>query len=110
LREIFDTHRGESLRAMLQRFEASGAAPHKIATFFDANPTGAGTVRDQIAADMTNELLAVLGQRKRQSAEEVRRLRERGQWRRMGERPEGPGGEATRVLTAPPRHTKLGKR
>ena len=37
-------------------------------------------VRDQIAADMTNQLLAAFGQRRRQTPEEVRRIRERGAW------------------------------
>ncbi len=72
---------------MLDRFVAAGVPQAKVERFLDADPNGAGTVRDQIAADMTNQLLEALGQRGRQSATEVKRLRERGGWTSLGQRP-----------------------
>jgi hypothetical protein len=60
-----------------------------IEKFLDAElPGGRGSVRDQIAADMSNELLAALGQTGGQSGTDVRRLRERGAWRDYDRRPE----------------------
>jgi hypothetical protein len=108
--EIFAAHREENMPTMFQRFRASGVAHRKIVAFFDADPTGTGAVRDQMAADMTNELLAMLGQHKRQSAEEVRQLRQRGEWTRLGERPREPEADGGPVLTALPQHTKVRKR
>jgi hypothetical protein len=59
----------------------------KIESFLDADPTGSGSVRDQIAADMTNQLRSALGQTGEQTAVEVKRIRERGAWTQLGERP-----------------------
>jgi hypothetical protein len=60
---------------------------HTIERFPDADPSGHGSVRDQIAADMTNQLLEALGQRARQSAAAVKRVRERGGWTALDRRP-----------------------
>jgi hypothetical protein len=60
-----------------------------IERFLEADlPHGKGTIRDQIVADMSNELLAALGQAGGQSGVDVRRLRERGAWRDYDRRPE----------------------
>lgn len=60
-----------------------------IDRFLDANlPGGHGSIRDQIAADMSNELLVALGQTGGQSDVDVKRLRERGAWRDYDRRPE----------------------
>jgi len=72
---------------LLERFIATGTARSKLEKFLDGDPTGAGTVRDQIAADMTNELMRALGQRARQTAGDVKRIRERGNWVHLDQRP-----------------------
>jgi hypothetical protein len=64
-----------------------GAPRHTIERFLDADPNGRGSVRDQIAADMTNQLLEALGQRPRQSVTDVRRIRRRGAWMALDQRP-----------------------
>jgi hypothetical protein len=72
---------------MMDAFIASGAARAQIEKFLEADPDGTGSVRDQIAADMTNQLLGALGQRHRQTPQTVRRLRERGAWTTLDRRP-----------------------
>jgi hypothetical protein len=72
---------------MMDAFIASGAAQAQIEKFLEADPEGTGSIRDQIAADMTNQLLGALGQRNRQTPQTVRRLRERGAWRTFDRRP-----------------------
>ena len=59
---------------------ASGASRPQVEAFLTADPDGRGCARDRIAADMTNELMNALGQTGRQSAADVKRARERGQW------------------------------
>jgi len=63
---------------MLDLLVATGAPQRTIKRFLDADPNGHGSVRDQIAADMTNQLLEAFGQRTRQSVADVKRIRERG--------------------------------
>jgi hypothetical protein len=87
LEELFGTHRGADMGTMMDVFMASGVPRPKVEKFFDADLNGAGTVRDQIAADMTNQLLGALGQRGRQTAGDVKRIRERGGWTRLDQRP-----------------------
>lgn len=72
---------------MLDLFITAGAAQSKVEKFLDADLKGAGTIRDQIAADMANQLLEALGQRGRQSAAEVKRIRVRGGWTSLDRRP-----------------------
>lgn len=89
LRRIWQRHRFEGLPRILRRFEAAGVARAQIDRFLEAEPRGAqGSVRDQIAADMSNQLLDALGQSGRQSTVDVKRLRERGAWRAYDRRPE----------------------
>lgn len=87
LADVFAVHRGADMAAMMDLFIASGAPRDKVEKFLDADPHGAGSVRDQIAADMTNQLLGALGQRGRQTAADVKRIRERGNWMALGRRP-----------------------
>ena len=84
---VFNAQRGTNLDALFELWLATGATPQKIERFLDADPTGQGSVRDRIAADMTNELLAALGQRGRQSVADVRRARQRGTWTTLDRRP-----------------------
>jgi len=65
---------------MMQLFLATGVAPEKVERFLESDPDGGGAIRDRIAADMTNHLLAAFGQRRRQTPAEVKRIRERGGW------------------------------
>ena len=66
---------------------STGASREHIEVFLAADPVGAGSMRDQIAADMTNQLMGALGQLPQQTAGNVKRLRERGTWISFGERP-----------------------
>jgi hypothetical protein len=76
------------MRALLVAFEATGIDRAAVERFLDSEPSkGDGSIRDQIAADMSNQLLDALGQRPEQSGAEVKRLRERGQWRSYDQRP-----------------------
>ena len=76
------------MRRLLAALRATGAAPEHIERFLDAEPRrGAGTIRDLMAATMTNQLLDALGQRPSQSGSDAKRLRERGAWREYDRRP-----------------------
>lgn len=84
---MFAAHDGADLGTILELFIATGAPREKVERFLDADPDGTGSVRDQIAADMSNQLLEALGQHGRQTALGVKRLRERGEWTQLGRRP-----------------------
>lgn len=73
----------------MELFLASGAPYEKVERFLLADLDGAGAVRDQIAADMTNELLQAFGQSGRQTPREVERIRRRGAWMTLDRRPPG---------------------
>jgi hypothetical protein len=77
------------MRRLLQEFAATGIEKGKIERFLLAEPrAGEGTVRDQIAAAMANQLLGALGQPSTQSGGSVRRLRRHGAWRQYDRRPD----------------------
>ena len=76
------------MRRLLDALGGTGARAEKIERFLNAEPRrGGGTIRDQMAAEMSNQLLAALGQRPTQSGAAAKRLRERGAWRGYDERP-----------------------
>lgn len=81
--------RGAGMGELLECFLATGATPEKVEAFL-AHPCGPGgvTVRDQIAADMTNQLLEAMGRPASQHGDTVRRLREKGAWRAYDRRPQ----------------------
>jgi hypothetical protein len=83
----FRAHRGAPMHLLVEALLETGVCPDKVAIFLDADPDGAGSVRDQIAADMTNDLLGALGQHQRQTASDVKRLRQRGRWTVLDQRP-----------------------
>ena len=60
---------------LLDRLEETGVRPEKIMRFLKANPDGRGSVRDRLTADMTNELLHIMGINERQSPDDVERIR-----------------------------------
>ncbi len=84
---MFNANRGADIITMTDLFIATGVPRDKVEKFLDADPTGSGTVRDQIAADLTNQLLRALGQRSRQTAGSVSRIRARGRWVGLDRRP-----------------------
>jgi hypothetical protein len=76
------------MRALLAAFDATGISRADVERFLDAEPSsGGGSIRDQIAADMSNQLLDALGRPPERSGADVKRLRERGQWRSYDQRP-----------------------
>jgi len=87
LLQVYLAHRGTDMATLLELLAATGVPRHTIERFLDADPKGRGAVRDQIAADMTNQLLEALGQRARQSVADVKRIRERGGWTTLDRRP-----------------------
>ena len=56
-------------------WQQTGIAKEKILKFLDADPDGKGSVRDQVTAEMTSELMKVMGIAGRQTAPEVKRIR-----------------------------------
>jgi hypothetical protein len=73
--------------AMMDAFVASGVSQEQVEKFLNADPDGSGPIRDQIAAEMTNQLMEALGRPSRQSAADVKRIRERGGWLGLDRRP-----------------------
>lgn len=53
----------------------TGVAKQKIMTFLKADPDGQGSVQDQVTAEMTTELMKVMGISGQQTAENVKRIR-----------------------------------
>ncbi len=76
---IYADSRGDvGLSELLDRFIATGIPRAKIETVLASDPDGQGILRDQITADMSNRLLAAMGVAGRQTAADVKRLREQG--------------------------------
>ena len=59
----------------LDGLERTGVAKQKIMTFLKADPDGQGSVQDQVTAEMTTELMKVMGISGQQTAENVKRIR-----------------------------------
>jgi hypothetical protein len=60
----------------LDGLEETGVPKEKIITFLTADPEGKGSVQDQVTAEMTTELMKVMGMPGRQTANEVKRIRD----------------------------------
>jgi hypothetical protein len=60
----------------LDGLEETGVSRDKIMTFLRADPEGKGSVQDQVTAEMTSELMKVMGIPGRQTASEVKRIRD----------------------------------
>jgi hypothetical protein len=60
----------------LDGLEETGVAKEKILRFLTADPEGAGSIQDQVTAEMTTELMNVMGMSGRQTAQEVKRIRD----------------------------------
>jgi hypothetical protein len=59
----------------LDGLEQTGVTKQKIMTFLKADPDGQGSVQDQVTAEMTTELMKVMGISGQQTAENVKRIR-----------------------------------
>ena len=59
----------------LDGLEQTGVAKEKIMTFLKADPEGKGSVQDQVTAEMTSELMKVMGIAGKQTPDEVKRIR-----------------------------------
>ncbi len=60
----------------LDGLAATGVPKEKIILFLKADPEGKGSVRDQVTAEMTSELMQVMGLKGKQSAENVKDIRQ----------------------------------
>jgi hypothetical protein len=61
---------------ILDGLERTGVAKEKIMVFLKADPDGSGSIQDQVTAEMTTELMKIMGISGRQTAEEVKRIRD----------------------------------
>jgi hypothetical protein len=59
----------------LDELERTGVAKEKIMVFLKADPEGKGSVQDQVTAEMTSELMQVMGLKGSQSPENVKQIR-----------------------------------
>jgi hypothetical protein len=84
---VFDENRGADFGTMMDLFATTGVEPAKIQQFLEADPDGSGTIRDHIAASMMNDLMSALGSDVRQTAADVKRIRQRGNWVNLDRRP-----------------------
>lgn len=60
----------------LDSLERTGVAKEKIMVFLTADPDGKGSVQDQITAEMTTELMQIMGIAGRQTPQEVKKIRD----------------------------------
>jgi hypothetical protein len=76
LMERFDELRGKvGFGEFLDGLEQTGVPKQKIMTFLKADPDGQGSVQDQVTAEMTTELMKVMGISGQQTAENVKQIR-----------------------------------
>jgi hypothetical protein len=59
----------------LDGLEQTGVDKQKILRFLKADPDGTGSIQDQVTAEMTTELMNVMGMSGRQTPQEVKRIR-----------------------------------
>ncbi len=59
----------------LDGLASTGVAKEKIVVFLQADPDGKGSVQDQVTAEMTSELMKVMGLRGSQTPEGVKQIR-----------------------------------
>jgi len=73
---LYEQHRGDlGLSQLLDLFIATGITRAKIEAALASDPDGRGALRDRIAADMANRVLADMGVTSQQTAAGVKRLR-----------------------------------
>lgn len=59
----------------LEGLERTAVPKEKILVFLKADPHGTGSVQDQVTAEMTSDLMKVMGIAGRQTPQEVKRIR-----------------------------------
>ena len=64
-----------SFGQFLDGLERTGIAKEKLVKFLHADSDGKGSIQDQVTAEMTTELMNVMGISGRQTAQEVKRIR-----------------------------------
>jgi len=76
--DVFDQQTAAAVVKLQAQYglEQTGIDKEKILVFLKADPDGKGSVQDQVTAEMTSELMKVMGISGRQSADEVRRIRD----------------------------------
>jgi hypothetical protein len=60
----------------LDGLDRTGVAKEKILRFLQADPDGTGSIQDQVTAEMTSELMRVMGLPGQQTPGEVKRIRD----------------------------------
>jgi len=60
----------------LDGLEATGVAKEKIWLFLKSDPDGKGSIQDQVTAEMTTQLMKVMGLGGQQTARDVKQIRE----------------------------------
>jgi len=60
----------------LDGLEQTGVNREKILRFLTADPDGKGSIQDQVTAEMTTELMKVMGISGQQTAGDVKRIRD----------------------------------
>ena len=87
---LYEQHRGDvGLTQFLDILLDAGLTREKIEAALAADPDGGGALRDRLTADMANRMLADMGVAGRQTAADVKRLREHGGGGAATTRPSG---------------------
>jgi hypothetical protein len=60
----------------LDELEHTGVSKEKILVFLQADPDGKGSIQDQVTAEMASELMTVMGLKGKQTAEDVKKIRD----------------------------------
>jgi hypothetical protein len=76
LAKVGELRVGSGYGQFLAGLEETGVAKEKIAAFLQADPDGKGSVQDQITAEMASELMVVMGLKGKQTAEDVKKIRD----------------------------------
>ena len=76
LARVTDLRGKVSYGQFLEGLEQTGVDKQRILRFLKADPDGAGSIQDQVTAEMTTELMRVMGISGRQTAQEVKRIRD----------------------------------
>ena len=76
LRRVTELRGKVSYGQFLEGLEQTGVDREKILRFLTADPDGAGSIQDQVTAEMTTELMRVMGISGRQTAQDVKRIRD----------------------------------
>lgn len=87
---LYDAHRGNvGLTQFVDILLDVGMVREDIEAALHGDRDGAGALRDRLTADMANRMLAEMGVAARQTAADVKRLRETGGGGASTTRPEG---------------------